>query len=243
MYIFHHRVFTFFIFTIFCTTTMAMVGPAKKLKRDQIWLGRTLLTAIYSWDLPSVENFLEEGAPVNYTTASGDTPLMWASATACPKIIEALLKAGADVHHLNENQESALGVAAYWNKSDNAALLIRAGANLFHADKNGQTLLMDVAREVAMDRIDEAYATGAVIVEKMLSIPSAEQKMRLYIALYCFKRLHPIQYPNFRNFFKPYLQSMIKDENRSRVRMEIENIDDQEVKQHLLNKYFREGVQ
>lgn len=222
---------------------IAMEAPAKKLKAEDVWLGRALITAIYAWDLPKVENFLKQGAPIDYRTDVENTPLMWASATRCPEITAVLLEAGADPNLVDEDQNSALTHACYYNRAEIAGLLIRAGADVFHVDKNGQSLLMNVVGGALSVYMDEAYATGAVIVEKMLSIPDANQKKRVYTFMNCMKKLHWIEYPNIRNFFKPTLRAMIKEENGPRVRVEIEKIDYQEIRQHLLNKFFPENKQ
>lgn len=221
-----------------------MESSAKKLKTLQEWpnLGERLFEVAALNDLEKTEALIAAGAPLNYCAPGGYTALTYASEFRLLRIVKVLLAAGANPDGVTINDFSALGLAVWRKHMDVVAVLIRAGANLYHVDCHGHTILMDAANDFQAVHA-EVVAMSELIVEKMLSIPNANQKKRLYTFMNCMKKLHPVQYPNIRNFFRPALRAMIRQENAPRAREEILKIKREEIRQHLLNKFFPEDKQ
>jgi hypothetical protein len=226
---------------------------AKSLKQEAAKyreLGDALTYAISNRDLEIVRSLLEQGASPNYCTIGGFTPLTRVMTLFSDEneMLEMLLEAGADVNLcVGKENDSPLSFAAYYTKPKMAARLIKAGANLDHVNNSGKTILIDVAEGTRPECMDEAYALGELIVEKMLCIPSENQKRCVYRFMNCLKRSYPMNYSNLRNIFKSVLRAMIREENMSRVLMEIGKIEGDgkmeegmydEVRQHLLKRYF-----
>ena len=71
-----------------------------------------MIDAIEQDEEEQVKDLLEMGADVNATEPSnGNTPLIVASASNLPKIVEMLLAAGADVNGVNDEAKTALDIA------------------------------------------------------------------------------------------------------------------------------------
>lgn len=81
-----------------------------------------------------VKLLLSKGADVNHRTQKGATPLMYARN---PKVVEYLLRNGADLHAVNENQWNALHYAIRNNRLDAAQVLLDAGIDRNAKDTDG----------------------------------------------------------------------------------------------------------
>lgn len=145
-----------------------------------------------------------------------------------------LIEGGADVNYEKEARfggETPLAEAFLSGNIKAVELLIKAGANLFWHGTYGNSILSAAC-------ISDSFAE--LIVEKMLSIATIEQKERIYTFMHCLNRMHPrANYVQFKNVFKNALRAMIKEENAPKVLAEINGLPlYQQRKSLLLQKYF-----
>ena len=78
-----------------------------------------------------VQYLIRKGADVNQEDGDGDTPLFYAAVTGNTRVADLLLRAGADIDHLNnEYKITALYAAVAQEKSETAQFLIKKGANV-----------------------------------------------------------------------------------------------------------------
>lgn len=242
---------------IFCIPTMAMEHPFKRLKLLQeecdrrTNLGEQLIQAVCHGTPDVVSDLLNAGAPLDYEDAVYRTALNWAVIKGRVEMLELLLAAGADLNHISRDGPTVLQHVICYDRIEMLPIIIAAGAEVryFYGSSTGDKPLQFAARY--------GYSTMcSMIVEKMMTLPSKAQKRRMYTFMNCMKRLHPVQYPNMRNFFKPVLKALIQEENRdsdseSYVLQQIEDLsaggDDsdedehdasEEVKRLLLECYY-----
>jgi ankyrin repeat protein len=93
-----------------------------------------------SANVPFVKLLLEAGAEVDsLDDPGGQTPLMWAAITCREgdqlQVMEALIKAGADVNHENENGCTPIECAVNFRNSEAVRALHAAGAQIRHGYK------------------------------------------------------------------------------------------------------------
>jgi uncharacterized protein len=115
--------------------------------------------AAYRDDVEMAQLLLKAGATVDVKTRVGEmTPLFMASKNGSATVIDALVKAGADVNAASSNGTTPLMLAAAAGKADAVRVLLDRGANVNARDvTNGQTAAMFAA---ALDR-GEAIAALA----------------------------------------------------------------------------------
>ena len=78
-----------------------------------------------------VQYLIRKRANVNQEDANGNAPLFHAAANGNTRVADLLLRAGADIDHLNnENKITALYAATVQGKSETAQFLIKKGANV-----------------------------------------------------------------------------------------------------------------
>lgn len=113
---------------------------------------------------------LEEGASPNTTTEFGQSPLMqcvlglhdkaWEWKDALPTM-EALLAAGANIHHRNQIGQQAATWAGWETDCNPLRWLLSKGASPSSSDDNGQTLLHDAACRGDLDKAKLLVEAGA----------------------------------------------------------------------------------
>ncbi len=103
--------------------------------------------AAFNDDLETAKMLLAAGANVKVTTREGAiTPLFMACSNGNAAIVEALLKAGADVNSVKPNGTTALMLAAASGSAPAVKLLLDRGANVNAKESvHGQTALMFAA--------------------------------------------------------------------------------------------------
>jgi uncharacterized protein len=103
--------------------------------------------AAFNDDIETTKMLLAAGANVKVTTREGAiTPLFMASTNGNAAIIEALLKAGADVHSVKANGTTALMLAAASGNPEAVKMLLDHGASVNAKELvHGQTALMFAA--------------------------------------------------------------------------------------------------
>lgn len=127
--------------------------------------------------------------------------------------------------------EVALLDAAANGKTEKCKLVIKDGADLFVVDFAGHEALWR-----AMARKHEQ--TADLLVEKMLALPSAAQKQRIYAFLFCLKNIDRYNYHNFCDIFKKHLQELIKYENKPEVSYRVWRFPGYDFAKKLMKKYF-----
>ena len=78
-----------------------------------------------------VQYLIRKGADVNQEDGEGDAPLFHAALFGNTRVADLLLRAGADIDHLNNEAKITALFAAIWQKqSETAQFLIKKGANV-----------------------------------------------------------------------------------------------------------------
>ena len=122
----------------------AKVGYINKLKCE------TALTVAVKEQAPVVltENLLNEGAYVNHVDKNGHTALITASKKSAERVVELLLKHGADVNcECKQSGETALTEAVTRHCNKIAKDLLKNGASVNHVTSTGKTALMSVCQD------------------------------------------------------------------------------------------------
>jgi ankyrin repeat protein len=145
----------------FVHQTIPMAGPIKisKITRADINTpdsnGFTpLMRAVQTGNLAQVKDFIKQGANVNYSTASGMTPLMLAAKQIdnhnTEKIVKLLLDKGAEIDVPDSVGSTALVYAIVAKNMNIIRTLLASQASAHTIDRFGKTPI-DVAREVRPD--------------------------------------------------------------------------------------------
>lgn len=100
--------------------------------------------------------------------ANATTPLMKASHLGQPKIVRALIAAGAKLEMRNADGNNALWLACVGNHLDMADLLIKSGININNCNDNGATALMYAASTGKASAVALLLAAGADITLETL---------------------------------------------------------------------------
>jgi ankyrin repeat protein len=107
---------------------------------------------------PIAAMLIERGADVNVANRRGVTALLIAAQEGDADVVEALLKAGADLNKVDEDDDAPLIVAA---SAPIAALLIERGANVNAANNLGDTALLIAGVMGRADVVEALVQAGA----------------------------------------------------------------------------------
>lgn len=88
-----------------------------------------------------IERLLNKGADVDFGTADGVTPLIFAVASGKPEAVDAVLSYNPEIERVTDDFETALMVAVKNDYFEIAEKLIRAGADIEFRDRHGATPL------------------------------------------------------------------------------------------------------
>ena len=103
---------------------------------------RDLDSALVRRNQYQIEECIRAGADVNYETATGHTPLIYATVEGQKKFIKTLvLHLGASIDRVNKYGHTAVTWGAICGKTDIVQLLIELGANVSIETFNGRTAL------------------------------------------------------------------------------------------------------
>ena len=101
-----------------------------------------LLQAVREGEVEDVLRLLSQGARVDATDSTGETPLHYAATRGKTDIAELLIAHGADVNARDAMDQTPLHYAAIWIGGTEASqLLIAHGADVNARDKDGKTPL------------------------------------------------------------------------------------------------------
>lgn len=115
-------------------------------------------------DEQAVAGLLKRGVSVDIRDESDWTPLLWAAARGNVATVELLVAAGADLKAATRKErQTALTLAARWNRAEVVAALIRRGASVQQRDSIGWTPLMWAALKGRSEIVSVLLDGGAWI--------------------------------------------------------------------------------
>lgn len=143
--------------------------PKEKAARRQPKVVRKALTisdmvkAVRHRAWPTVMQALADGVHPDGVNIHGDPLIMAVAAIAPTRVVEAVLKAGADPDAINRKGETAL---FYTTDPRVTELLCAKGANVHHRSKGGQTALHVLADAGQTQALKAMIAAGANVNER-----------------------------------------------------------------------------
>lgn len=99
------------------------------LSEEQIEFLNSVLDLARRGDAGQLMPLILQGIPVDLADHKGDTLLILATYNGHPDLVEELVQAGADVHHLNQRGQSALTCAVFVQDERSVRTLLGAGAD------------------------------------------------------------------------------------------------------------------
>ena len=126
-----------------------------------------IIDDLFSGDISLVKNAIESGIDINnIKNADDQTPLLWYASNddTSLKIVQLLLKNGADVDNCNSSGVTPLMQACHDGSEETAALLLKYNANVEAKDNDGRTAIFyAVTRHVSPsdDFVKMLYKAGA----------------------------------------------------------------------------------
>lgn len=106
-----------------------MSEPSETLPDDVLEFAHRLFDAARTGDTAFVISAVEQGAPVDLTTSSGDTLLMLASYHGHADLVAMLATHGADVNRPNDRGQTPLAGAVFKRHAETIAVLLAHGAD------------------------------------------------------------------------------------------------------------------
>lgn len=101
-----------------------------------------LFAAIEKRDIEEAVRLINAEADVNAVDKNGAAPLHMAAECGCTKIVEVLIKNGADVNVvIDKNERTPLHIAAVKDNAETIKVLIEAGADVNKVENSGKTPL------------------------------------------------------------------------------------------------------
>lgn len=129
-----------------------------KVRDERNW---TPLHCASSEGLVDIVSFLiSTGADAHASDDKGETPLFGA-AQSSPKIVQMLLKAGANINKKNREGKTILHELAYYGEQNASQFVISCGADVNAEDNNGMTPLHYAALSGLYDEVALLIANGA----------------------------------------------------------------------------------
>lgn len=122
-----------------------------------------LYRPVATGNLRAVRELIKLGADLNYRTDNGAPLLVIAAKNAgefSPKVIDLLLKAGADIDS-KEGEQTALMRAIHVGAVRSALHLIARGANINHCDRSGRNALLYAVDSGELHLVEALLKAGA----------------------------------------------------------------------------------
>lgn len=133
--------------------------------------------ALQAPDPVLVKALLERGASVNekYGIFYDQTPLMRAAVDTTAPVVKLLLDAGASVHDVTQDGQTALHFAVGSENFEIVRSLLKAGADVNHAEKNGWSPLLIIAwlgdEYIARLLLEEGANPNAIVRLSEMTMP------------------------------------------------------------------------
>lgn len=109
---------------------------------------------------------LEQGADVNGTSKSGDTPLHYAIWERSFDVVKFLVAQGADIHAIGEYGRTPLHCAVWKDSIEMAEFLLSQGTDVNAMGGNGQTPLLESVQYCSVEMIEYLLSQGADVHAK-----------------------------------------------------------------------------
>lgn len=196
---------------------------------DQKQLNLRLLKWVKSGNTQRVQALLEQGADVNSTDDLEVSALMWAVKTNKFKMCKFLIENGADVNATHgEYEETALMWAAAHGRLAACQLLINAGANIYAKSEDGMTAFLLAAGQ-------DLRSVCKLLIDEMVK-PTRQQKDLVVALLGSLKQTAGSEHlqPDTRRLIAQMKFDEYKNENKTRVRREIEIVVNDRLRNELL---------
>ncbi len=126
------------IFTTYLTAIVISFITITQISAQQI----TLNKAIVEGDYTAVSSMLYNGHPVNTVDQFGNYPICIAVYYENTKILEELIRYGANIHQRDKMNNTPIIIAAAKNYYNHVKILLHNGANPNDVGANGYTALM-----------------------------------------------------------------------------------------------------
>lgn len=157
----------------YCSTPRKRRNRAAGLKKNVLPdvsadSDQKLVAASVTGNLDEINELIAAGANANAISDSskGWTALMYAAENDDPRVVQALIDAGADVNAKNDAGGTALMRSIVCENSDVAAALINSGASVNEKNNEGQTALMIAIIVENLDVVKVLIAAGADVNAK-----------------------------------------------------------------------------
>jgi len=200
-------------------------------------LNAALLNACYEENSEQIKAALEAKADVNYFHRGKLTALMLAALRGNEPMCELLIHAKADVNLKYETEwlpftydhHNALMLAARKGHHNICELLIQAKADIFYKYCGKSALLL--AGNFSHILICE------LLIKKWLRTPRPWLARNITIFLGCLKKTQRPNYHNLKDAFKDTFYAFIRKEYIDDTHREINEIENERIKQSLLKQY------
>lgn len=187
--------------------------------------------------LTLVQFLLAHGADANLQDYFGATPLMNAAWEGNLPIVQLLIKAGADINKISNDNWTTLMKAVFGRDDESAhsiiQCLIKAGA---------KTTMQRDSKTVLVYAIEKGKpARYSLLIEHMMKLPNKKQQDKLDYLYWAMKKTGFCK--DLFSYLKPYISKAIKEENeenpeQSIVYQEILKIKSKKTKEELLEQYY-----
>ena len=121
-----------------------------------------VIELIWNSDGNGLEECLQKDGNANAIEAD-TSALLWACAASDPRLIDILVKYGADVNFQSGDGETALIKCSYLGPVEAVKILLDNNANVDDADEIGQTALMASAKAGRLDIVKLLVRAGAKV--------------------------------------------------------------------------------
>jgi ankyrin repeat protein len=133
-----------------------------KFKKKPRFIDQELLNASYFGNSYGVKKWIQKGANIEYMEErDGWLPIHYAARWGDLKMLNILIKAGANINGLTNSKESALHKCGRWDRKDAAIILLELGANpnIKNSDgKRASEMTVDPELKFMLDYYDQYKA-------------------------------------------------------------------------------------
>uniref|UniRef100_A0A6C0E9T0 Uncharacterized protein n=1 Tax=viral metagenome TaxID=1070528 RepID=A0A6C0E9T0_9ZZZZ len=133
-----------------------------KIKKKPRKIDQELLNAAYFGNSYGVKKWIQRGANIEYMEErDGWLPIHYAARWGDLKMLNILIKSGANINGLTNSKESALHKCARWDRKEAANILLELGANPIIKNSDGKRaaeMTVDPELKFMLDYYDQYKA-------------------------------------------------------------------------------------